>query len=231
MLNRLAVFVLAILVWLAVYCLLADRPLTALLFLTEKPGIAHFITQPSSNEVSTDEDAYYREKISFKGKTANVIGVRRHDSGLKQDSDISLLKIRFGDSGFEARLPDEYSRAEKSWLTDLDHDGNLEIAVTVRSEGSGGYASLLLFEITGSSVHEYRVPEELPQEVRQAYMGHDLFEIDHGSVGQEGFIERKFPMYLPGEPNCCPSGGTGIRRYAFRDKRIVAHHGERSDGA
>jgi hypothetical protein len=221
MLYRLTVFMLAIVVWLAVYYMLVGRLPAVLSFLTDEPSITHSLTHSSSDAAPTDEHAYYHEEIVFEGKTAKVMGVRRQVNG-SQESYNNLLKIRLGDSAFEAQLADEYSRAEKSWLTDLDHDGNLEIAVTVRSEGSGGYATLLLFEITGGSVHEYRVPEALPQEVQQVYMGHDLFEIEPGSAGQEGFIERKFPLYLPGEPNCCPSGGTGIRRYAFRDKRIVA---------
>lgn len=94
-------------------------------------------------------------------------------------------------------------------VEDLNADGFPEIYVYVSSAGSGSYGSLIAFASNGNkSLSQIFLPsiEDTPG-LSQGYMGHDQF-----AVG-EGTFMRRFPVYLEGDSNAAPTGGTRQIQY------------------
>ena len=95
-------------------------------------------------------------------------------------------------------------------MADLDANGSPELYVFVQSAGSGSYGSLVALGVNGGkSLSEVFLPD-LAEDPRlsEGYQGHDEFAI----LGNA--LERRFPVYRPGDTNAAPSGGT--RRVPYR---------------
>ena len=94
-------------------------------------------------------------------------------------------------------------------VADLNVDGSPEVYVYVNSAGSGSYGSLVAYAAnSGRSLSEIYLPP-LEQDAPQArgYMGHDEFAV------VESTLVRRFPVYLDGDTNSAPSGGTRQLQY------------------
>lgn len=94
-------------------------------------------------------------------------------------------------------------------IEDLNADGYPEIYVYVTSAGSGSYGSLIAYASNrNKSLSEIYLPsiEDNP-EISQGYMGHDEFVVG------EGTFVRRFPVYLDGDNNAEPTGGTRQIQY------------------
>jgi len=111
-------------------------------------------------------------------------------------------------------------------VEDLNADGYPEIYVYVTSAGSGSYGSLIAYASNqNKSLSEIYLPSiEDSSEISQGYMGHDEF-----AVGEGTFL-RRFPVYLDGDQNANPTGGTrqiqykleaGEAGWILRQDRIV----------
>ncbi len=96
----------------------------------------------------------------------------------------------------------------RSWVRDLDGDGNPEIIVAVQGFGSGSYGELIFFEYEDDTFALRQIPP-LPDHLSTGYMGHDTFAVD------EVAIRRRFPVYAETDPNCCPTGGTLEIAYTY----------------
>lgn len=99
--------------------------------------------------------------------------------------------------------------AYRAEVADLDGNGWPEVYVYVASAGSGSYGSLAAFAVNnGKSLSPvYLTPLEQSPEATKGYMGHDEFAV------VENRLVRRFPVYLAGDTNAEPSGGTRQIQY------------------
>ena len=97
-------------------------------------------------------------------------------------------------------------------VEDLNADGYPEIYIYVTSAGSGSYGSLIAYasnrNLSISPI--YLPPLEDDPAAAEGYMGHDRFMVGEGS------LLRNFPVYLPGDTNAEPTGGTRQMQYRLR---------------
>jgi hypothetical protein len=94
-------------------------------------------------------------------------------------------------------------------VADLDANGYPEIYIYVTSAGSGSYGSLIAYASNRNlSISDIYLPplEDDPAAVK-GYMGHDEFAVVENS------LVRRFPIYLDGDMNAAPSGGTRQVQY------------------
>ncbi len=89
-------------------------------------------------------------------------------------------------------------------IADLNGDGWPELVVFVASPGSGSYGSLVGYAVNrGKSVTGFGLPDLLEDKAAsQGYMGHDRFAI------VDNTLVRSFPVYLDGDSNAQPTGGS-----------------------
>jgi hypothetical protein len=94
-------------------------------------------------------------------------------------------------------------------VADLNADGSPEIYVFVTSAGSGSYGSLIAYAANNrkSLSQIYLPPVEENPEASPGYMGHDEFAVVESSLVQ------RFPIYLEGDSNAQPTGGTRQVQY------------------
>jgi hypothetical protein len=94
-------------------------------------------------------------------------------------------------------------------VADLDANGSPELYVYVRSAGSGSYGSLAAYAANNrKSLSVIVLPPVVEnQTLAKGYMGHDEF-----AVVEDRFVQR-FPIYLDGDTNAKPTGGTRQIQY------------------
>jgi len=87
---------------------------------------------------------------------------------------------------------------------DLDANGSPELYVYVRSAGSGSYGSLVAYAANNrkSLSGIYLPPIADNATMAKGYMGHDEFAV------VENRLVQRFPIYLDGDTNAKPTGGT-----------------------
>jgi hypothetical protein len=143
-------------------------------------------------------------------QTLELQGIRFRLS-CPNDSSINTLTIqpsglKIDNSTIEREVDGSVTGAE---MADLNVDGSPEVYVYVNSAGSGSYGSLVAYAAnSGKSLSEIYLPP-LEQDAPQArgYMGHDEFAV------VESTLVRRFPVYLDGDTNSAPSGGTRQLQY------------------
>lgn len=101
----------------------------------------------------------------------------------------------------------------QSEIGDLNLDGFPEVLVYVTAPGSGSYGSVIGYSVNnGKSMSQiYLPPISNNPELSSGYMGHDEFAI------VESTLVRRFPIYLKGDTNAAPSGGTRQIQYKLVD--------------
>jgi hypothetical protein len=94
-------------------------------------------------------------------------------------------------------------------VADLNADGSPEIYVYVTSAGSGSYGSLIAYSANNrkSLSQIYLPPVDENPEASPGYMGHDEFAVVESSLVQ------RFPVYIEGDSNAQPTGGTRQVQY------------------
>jgi hypothetical protein len=94
-------------------------------------------------------------------------------------------------------------------LADLDANGFPELYVYASSAGSGSYGSLIAYAVNNgkSMTPIYLPPMSSVPGAADGYMGHDEFAV------VENRLVRRFPVYLKGDTNTAPSGGTRQLQY------------------
>lgn len=101
----------------------------------------------------------------------------------------------------------------KAFLEDLDDNGFEEIYLITTSVGSGSYGNIYGYSSNSDkSVSPIYIPpihenDLAPGALYEGYMGHDSIYLDKGK------LMRQFPIYLEGDPNCCPTGGKATIAY------------------
>ncbi len=102
----------------------------------------------------------------------------------------------------------------RHWVRDLDGDGRVEIAVWLRSAGSGSHGALDLLRLSGHSLSSVPLGDLTKAQAR-GYMGHDTFDVTGAG------LVRSFPVYRPEDDLARPTGGRATLRYDFGTNRWV----------
>ena len=97
-------------------------------------------------------------------------------------------------------------------MADLNGDGSPEIYTYINSAGSGSYGTLVAYAANDKkSLSEIYLPPLVDdKENSRGYMGHDEFAV------VESYLVRRFPVYLKGDINANPTGGTRQLQYKLK---------------
>jgi hypothetical protein len=97
-------------------------------------------------------------------------------------------------------------------VADLNGDGSPEIYTYINSAGSGAYGSLAAYAANDKkSLSEIYLPPLVDdKESSRGYMGHDEFAV------VESYLVRHFPIYVKGDTNANPTGGTRQLQYKLK---------------
>ena len=130
---------------------------------------------------------------------------------LTQSNKDGLIDIHILPKGFEhskdTLIISGADPLSKAFVADLDQNAFDEIYLITTSVGSGSYSQIHGFSSNrDKSVTSIYIPPITEKDLTkgalyEGYMGHDSIFVD------EGQLKRLFPIYLPEDPNCCPSGG------------------------
>lgn len=95
-------------------------------------------------------------------------------------------------------------------VCDLDQDGDLELALTTTSCGSGRYGTFLLLEWSRDTWTPHKLCS-VPESEHEGGMGHERITVwdDH--------VQVTFPLYAEDDPNCCPTAGYRSINYVFEN--------------
>ena len=119
--------------------------------------------------------------------------------------------IAWGNGETLELTPEQLSEPiERVSICDLDRDGDLELALTTTSCGSGRWGDFLLLEWSDGAWAPHRI-SEAPESVYSGCWGHQRITV------WEDHVEVSFPVYTDDDANCCPSGGTRSLNYAFEE--------------
>jgi len=129
----------------------------------------------------------------------------RGEGSLRQ-LDLQVGGLELGQQTFSHEIDGTAYRAE---LADLDANGWPEVYVCISSAGSGSYGSLVAYAVNNgkSATPIYLRPLTDDSVASAGYMGHDEFAV------VENRLVRRFPVYLEGDTNSAPSGGTRQLQY------------------
>ncbi len=167
----------------------------------------------SDDSDDSDESGKTAESRIFSTKSGKEIELKTH-SGEDGMFDYHLIPKGFEFSTDTLILSDS-DPLSAAFLTDLDNNGFEEIYLITTSTGSGSYGQIHGFasnsdkSITPIYLRPIDENDLAPGEMFEGYMGHDSIFLDQGK------LMRKFPVYLEGDPNCCPTGGKATIVYSL----------------
>ena len=171
----------------------------------------HIINQASMNKDADESTPIAKEIFTATGKSFKV-------EETKQSASLSRLTITaqgFTNTQevFEIKDTDPLSQI---FTLDLNKDGFEELYLITKSTGSGSYEQVMGFASNNDlSVTPVYVPEMTEKDLEakgdfEGYMGHDSIYV------ADKQLYRKFPVYLEGDANCCPTGGNTTLSYQLR---------------
>ena len=167
--------------------------------------------QEKKDSNKTNPTSIVKEILTSTGKSFKV-------EERKQSASLSRLTITtkgFTNTQevFEIKDTDPLSRF---FTLDLNKDGFEELYLITKSTGSGSYERIMGFASNNDlSVTPVYVPKMNEKDLEAegnftGYMGHDSIFVANNQ------LYRKFPVYLEGDANCCPSGGNTTLTYQLR---------------
>jgi len=124
------------------------------------------------------------------------------------DNDSSMNQMSIVPAGLEidnaAITQDVDGTVVGAEVADLDANGSPELYVYARSAGSGSYGSLAAYAANNrKSLSAIFLPPVVEnQKLARGYMGHDEFAV------VENRLVQRFPIYVDGDTNAKPTGGT-----------------------
>lgn len=169
-------------------------------------------TKSIEQQVNNDS----KESILWEVKSSTDKLLKVEES--KQSASLSNLKIiaeGYANTKdvFEIKETDPLSQV---FALDLNKDGFDEFYLITRSSGSGSYESIMGFASNNDlSLTPVYVPEMTEKDFASdgdysGYMGHDSIFVANKQ------LFRKFPVYLEGDENCCPTGGSTTLSYQLK---------------
>lgn len=170
----------------------------------EQPqGASVRVAQPADSSRETSRFEFSSVDYWSSGITYRVSSPNR---GSMNRVTVTASGLARGDSTIEVDVDGTVTGAE---VGDLNADGLPEIYVYVNSAGSGSYGSLVGYspndEKSLSPIHLRPVSETAG--ASEGYMGHDEFAVVESS------LVRRFPVYVTGDTNAQPTGGTRQLQY------------------
>ena len=105
---------------------------------------------------------------------------------------------------------------EKVLFLDPDGDGICNATICIRSAGSGSYLQIRQYTLSFEGVESEGTWSDLtaiPEHLSVGYIGHDTIE------RQSEMLVRSFPIYLEGNSNSAPTGGTRSLIWDFHNRR------------
>ena len=105
---------------------------------------------------------------------------------------------------------------EQVIFLDPDGDGISSATICIRSAGSGSYLQILHYDLSINGVRSEGKWSDLtaiPEHLSVGYIGHDTIE------RQSEMLVRTFPIYLEGNSNSAPTGGTRSLIWDFHNRR------------
>jgi hypothetical protein len=172
---------------------------------------AEDIDEPSMNKDADVSKSIVKEILTSTGKSFKV-------EERKQSASLSILTITtkgFTNTQevFEIKDTDPLSQF---FTLDLNKDGFEELYLITKATGSGSYERIMAFASNNDlSVTPVYVPKMTEKDLESegdfmGYMGHDSIYVANKQ------LYRKFPVYLEGDANCCPTGGNTTLTYQLR---------------
>lgn len=130
-------------------------------------------------------------------------------------SDLNIITEGYANTKdvFQIKETDPLSRI---FALDLNNDGFDEFYLITKAAGSGGYERIIGFASNNDlSITPVYVPKMTDHDLSTegdyaGYMGHDSIYVDDKQ------LFRKFPVYLEGDANCCPTGGNATVGYQLK---------------
>ena len=172
---------------------------------------AETINQASINKDDDGSKSIVKEFMTSTGKSFKV-------EEAKQSASLSSLIITakgFTNTQevFEIKDTDPLSHF---FTLDLNKDGFEELYLITKSTGSGSYERIMGFASNNDlSVTPVYVPKMTEKDLEatgnfSGYMGHDSIYVANKQ------LYRKFPIYVEGDANCCPTGGSTTLTYQLK---------------
>ena len=156
------------------------------------------LTLSAADSAKGFDQVFKLHGIAFHVTSAN-------DSSLNQ-LEITPSGLEIDNSAIKREIDGTVTGAD---VADANGDGSPEIYVYVTSAGSGSYGQLIAYSANKKkSLSEIYLPplEDNPANAK-GYMGHDEFRL------VENTLVRRFPIYLQGDTNAAPTGGTRQLQY------------------
>jgi len=172
---------------------------------------AEHINPPAINKDADESKSIVKEILTSTGKSF-IVEERKQSASL---SKLTITTKGFTNTQevFEIKDTDPLSQF---FTLDLNKDGFEELYLITKSTGSGSYERVMGFASNKDlSVTPVYVPKMTEKDMEAkgnftGYMGHDSIYVANKK------LYRKFPVYLEGDPNCCPTGGNTTLSYQLR---------------
>lgn len=105
-------------------------------------------------------------------------------------------------------------------VTDFNQDNRMELLVSTRFGGTGGYRTWFLVASIDGQLQPMKrnLPNGFYEE--HGFEGHNRIDI----IGD--LIHEEFPIYLSGDSNCCPGGGYQDLYFRFDGSRLILEKSE-----
>ncbi|RYU78224.1 hypothetical protein [Hymenobacter persicinus] len=127
------------------------------------------------------------------------------------------LSVRAAQDGRELTTAQDtlLGEVQDAQLAKLTTGPGDELLVFTEGVGSGSYGDVRGYWFGGQDWERMAPLPKLAGAAAQGYQGQDKFRV----VGRE--LVRSFPIYLPADANCCPSGGTRTIRYVLPERSLA----------
>lgn len=98
---------------------------------------------------------------------------------------------------------------------DFEEDGRQEFLIGERLPGSAGALHWYVLFIKNQTIQKVEPPYGYKETEKGRFRGHNSV-----TITKEGLITENAPLYLPEDPNCCPSGGEALFFFQFENDNL-----------
>jgi len=174
--------------------------------------------QKEQDEAKRSEVRFHREYMH--GKTKIVISERLDEGNEFMGSwwlAPSLLKYNLEITVDDKIITQEESMGNISGIkgagiSDLDGDNNVEIYIYWQGITSGAGMTFQFYELVGNQLIPHYIPDAIDKFWFSRYASVEIIK---------PHLVYRHDIKTPRDPFCCPTGGTLIVKYAFRNDEFV----------